>query len=63
MVIEDNLDVIKTADWVADLGSESGKSSDLIIAKGKPEEVAEVKDSYTGEFLKPMLEQGLKDVS
>ncbi|WP_198333921.1 excinuclease ABC subunit UvrA [Psychrobacter namhaensis] len=63
VVIEHNLDVIKTADWVIDLGPEGGKGGGLIIAEGTPEEVAEVKESYTGVFLKPMLEQGLKDVS
>lgn len=63
VVIEHNLDVIKTADWVIDLGPEGGKGGGLIIAEGTPEEVAEVKGSYTGEFLKPMLEEGLKDVS
>jgi len=63
VVIEHNLDVIKTADWVIDLGPEGGKGGGLIIAEGTPEEVAEVKGSYTGEFLKPMLKQGLKDVS
>jgi excinuclease ABC subunit A len=63
VVIEHNLDVIKTADWVIDLGPEGGKGGGLIIAEGTPEQVAEVKGSYTGEFLKPMLEQGLKDVS
>ncbi|PKH69214.1 excinuclease ABC subunit UvrA [Psychrobacter sp. 4Dc] len=63
VVIEHNLDVIKTADWVIDLGPEGGKGGGMIIAEGTPEEVAEVKGSYTGEFLKPMLEQGLKDVS
>ncbi|MGE6389309.1 excinuclease ABC subunit UvrA [Psychrobacter pacificensis] len=63
VVIEHNLDVIKTADWVIDLGPEGGKGGGLIIAEGTPESVAEVKGSYTGEFLKPMLEQGLKDVS
>ncbi len=63
VVIEHNLDVIKTADWVIDLGPEGGKGGGIIIAEGTPEEVAEVKGSYTGEFLKPMLEQGLKDVS
>ncbi|WP_201544729.1 excinuclease ABC subunit UvrA [Psychrobacter immobilis] len=55
VVIEHNLDVIKTADWVIDLGPEGGKGGGLIIAEGTPEEVAEVKGSYTGEFLKPML--------
>ena len=63
VVIEHNLDVIKTADWVIDLGPEGGKGGGMIIAEGTPEEVAEVKGSYTGEFLKPMLEQGMKDVS
>ncbi|WP_201592259.1 excinuclease ABC subunit UvrA [Psychrobacter sp. Pi2-51] len=57
VVIEHNLDVIKTADWVIDLGPEGGKGGGLIIAEGTPEEVAEVKGSYTGEFLKPMLKQ------
>ncbi|MGO1400325.1 MAG: excinuclease ABC subunit UvrA, partial [Moraxellaceae bacterium] len=55
VVIEHNLDVIKTADWVIDLGPEGGKGGGMIIAEGTPEEVAEVKGSYTGEFLKPML--------
>lgn len=63
VVIEHNLDVIKTADWVIDLGPEGGKGGGMIIAEGTPEEVAEVKGSYTGEFLKPMLEEGMKDVS
>lgn len=63
VVIEHNLDVIKTADWVIDLGPEGGKGGGLIIAEGTPEEVAEVKGSYTGEFLKPMLKQGMKEVS
>ncbi len=55
VVIEHNLDVIKTADWVIDLGPEGGKGGGLIIAEGTPEEVAENKNSHTGEFLKPML--------
>ncbi|CAN6961373.1 excinuclease ABC subunit UvrA [Psychrobacter okhotskensis] len=63
VVIEHNLDVIKTADWVIDLGPEGGKGGGLIIAEGTPEEVAEVKGSYTGEFLKPMLQQAMKEVS
>lgn len=63
VVIEHNLDVIKTADWVIDLGPEGGKGGGLIIAEGTPEEVAEVKESYTGVFLKPMLKQAMKDVS
>lgn len=63
VVIEHNLDVIKTADWVIDLGPEGGKGGGMIIAEGTPEEVAEVKGSYTGEFLKPMLKQKMKEVS
>ena len=63
VVIEHNLDVIKTADWVIDLGPEGGKGGGLIIAEGTPEQVAEVTESYTGIFLKPMLEQGMKEVS
>ena len=63
VVIEHNLDVIKTADWVIDLGPEGGKGGGMIIAEGTPEEVAEVKESYTGIFLKPMLKQAMKDVS
>ena len=63
IVIEHNLDVIKTADWVIDLGPEGGKGGGMIIAEGTPEEVAEAKGSYTGEFLKPMLEQTMKEVS
>ncbi|MGO2885314.1 hypothetical protein, partial [Psychrobacter sp. UBA2514] len=57
VVIEHNLDVIKTADWVIDLGPEGGKGGGMIIAEGTPEEVAEVEGSHTGEFLKPMLTQ------
>lgn len=63
IVIEHNLDVIKTADWVIDLGPEGGKGGGMIIAEGTPEEVAEAEGSYTGEFLKPMLEQTMKEVS
>lgn len=55
IVIEHNLDVIKTADWVIDLGPEGGDGGGSIIAAGTPEEVAEVKKSYTGQFLKPLL--------
>ncbi|MBU2967218.1 excinuclease ABC subunit UvrA [Amphritea sp. 2_MG-2023] len=60
VVIEHNLDVIKTADWIIDLGPEGGTRGGLIIATGTPEEVAEVKGSYTGEFLKPMLDKNHK---
>ena len=55
VVIEHNLDVIKTADWLVDLGPEGGDGGGMIIAEGTPETVAEVKLSHTGRFLKPML--------
>ena len=55
MVIERNLDVIKTADWVIDLGPEGGSGGGMIIAEGTPEEVVKVKASHTGKFLKSML--------
>jgi excinuclease ABC subunit A len=56
VVIEHNLDVIKTADWLVDLGPEGGSGGGQIIATGTPEEVAEMTVSHTGRFLKPMLE-------
>ena len=55
VVIEHNLDVIKTADWVIDLGPEGGSGGGQIIATGTPETVAKNKKSFTGQFLKPML--------
>ncbi|GAH11136.1 unnamed protein product, partial [marine sediment metagenome] len=55
VVIEHNLDVIKTADWVIDLGPEGGDGGGKIIASGTPETVAGVDASYTGAYLKPML--------
>ncbi len=55
IVIEHNLDVIKTADWIIDLGPEGGERGGLIIAEGTPEEVAMVESSYTGQFLRRML--------
>ncbi|TNX91757.1 excinuclease ABC subunit UvrA [Acinetobacter radioresistens] len=55
VVIEHNMDVIKTADWVVDLGPEGGSGGGQIIATGTPEEVAEVAISHTGRFLKPLL--------
>jgi len=57
VVIEHNLDVIKTADWLVDLGPEGGSKGGQIIATGTPEEVAANKKSYTGHFLKPLLER------
>ncbi|SEJ87296.1 excinuclease ABC subunit A [Propionispira arboris] len=55
VVIEHNLDVIKTADYVIDLGPEGGDRGGTIVATGTPEEIANVKKSYTGQFLKPLL--------
>lgn len=55
VVIEHNLDVIKTADWVVDLGPEGGSGGGQIIAVGTPEDIVKVKKSYTGQFLKPLL--------
>jgi excinuclease ABC subunit A len=55
IVIEHNLDVIKTADWVIDLGPEGGAGGGTIVATGPPEKVAEVEESYTGQFLKKLL--------
>lgn len=57
VIIEHNLDVIKSADYIIDLGPEGGDNGGRIIAKGTPEEVAEVKDSYTGQFLKDVLKR------
>ena len=55
VVIEHNLDVIKTADWIIDLGPEGGSDGGNIVATGTPEDVAKVKDSYTGQFLQNLL--------
>ena len=55
LVIEHNLDVIKTADWVIDLGPEGGSGGGTVIAEGPPEAIAEHPHSHTGRFLKPML--------
>ena len=58
VVIEHNLDVIKTADWIIDLGPEGGDGGGEIVAAGTPEDIAAVKRSYTGQFLKPVLARG-----
>ena len=55
VVIEHNLDVVKTADWIIDLGPEGGSGGGEVIAVGTPEDVAEIKGSFTGEYLKPIL--------
>ncbi|MBO6179894.1 MAG: excinuclease ABC subunit UvrA [Selenomonadaceae bacterium] len=60
VVIEHNLDVIKTADYIVDLGPEGGDKGGEIVAMGTPEEIVKVKKSYTGKFLKPVLEEGRK---
>ena len=57
IVIEHNLDVIKTADYIIDIGPEGGDKGGTVVAKGTPEEVAKVKESYTGQYIKPMLEK------
>ena len=57
IVIEHNLDVIKTADYIIDLGPEGGDGGGEVIAKGTPEEIIKVKESYTGQFLKPYIEK------
>ena len=55
IVIEHNLDVIKLADYIVDLGPEGGSGGGTVIATGTPEDVAEIKESYTGQFLKKIL--------
>ena len=57
VVIEHNLDVIKTADYIIDMGPEGGDGGGTVIAQGTPEEICEVKQSYTCRFLKPYLEK------
>ncbi|MBQ2114229.1 MAG: ATP-binding cassette domain-containing protein, partial [Selenomonadales bacterium] len=60
VVIEHNLDVIKTADHIIDLGPEGGAGGGMIVASGTPEEIAAEPRSYTGQFLKPILEEGAR---
>ena len=55
LVIEHDLDVVKSADWLIDLGPEGGQAGGEIVATGTPEEVAQVSESYTGHYLKVML--------
>ncbi|HYX81112.1 MAG TPA: excinuclease ABC subunit UvrA, partial [Gemmatimonadales bacterium] len=57
VVIEHNLEVIKTADWIIDLGPEGGDGGGRIVAEGAPEDVAKVKESYTGQYLKELLKR------
>jgi len=60
VVIEHNLDVIKQADYIIDLGPEGGDAGGEIVAYGTPEEVAECSKSYTGHYLKYILDRGLR---
>ncbi len=55
LVIEHNLDVIKSADWIVDLGPEGGSGGGLVVAEGSPEQVAKVPESHTGRYLAPLL--------
>ncbi len=55
IVIEHNLDVIKCADWIIDLGPEGGDAGGRIVAEGSPEDIAKIKQSYTGQFLKKIV--------
>ena len=57
VVIEHNLDLIKTADYIIDLGPEGGDKGGYIVATGTPEQVAQVENSYTGQYLKKLLEK------
>ena len=63
VVIEHNLDVIKTADYIVDMGPDGGVKGGNIIAEGKPEEIANVKNSYTGQYLKPLLNGKIKKIA
>ena len=60
VVIEHNLDVIKTADHIIDLGPEGGSGGGRIVAEGRPEDIVKVKDSYTGKYLLPLLEENFE---
>ena len=55
LVIEHNLDVVKTADWIIDLGPEGGDGGGTVVVAGSPETVADTPESYTGRFLAPLL--------
>ena len=60
VVIEHNLEVIKTADWIVDLGPEGGDGGGEIVASGTPEDVVKNARSYTGHYLKPLLKNAVK---
>ena len=55
LIIEHNLDVIKAADWIVDMGPEGGSGGGTVVAQGTPEDVAQVEASYTGQFLAEIL--------
>ena len=57
LVIEHNMDVIKSADYIIDLGPEGGKGGGRVVAAGTPEEIIKVKKSYTGQFLKKFMDR------
>ncbi len=55
LVIEHNLDVVKTADWIIDMGPSGGSRGGMVVAEGTPEQIAQTDESATGQFLKPLL--------
>lgn len=57
LVIEHNLDVVKCADWLIDMGPEGGDGGGCVVAVGTPEKISQVEESYTGQYLKPLLER------
>ena len=57
-MIEHNLDVIKTADYIVDLGPEGGEDGGTVVATGTPEQVAQIESSHTGRYLRPVLAEG-----
>ena len=63
VVIEHNLDVIKTADYVVDMGPDGGVKGGNIIAEGNPEQIVNVKTSYTGQFLRPLLNGKIRKIA
>jgi excinuclease ABC subunit A len=63
VVIEHNLDVIKTVDWILDLGPEGGVKGGEVVAEGTPEQVVQEPRSFTGQYLRPLLEKGRERVA
>jgi len=62
VIIEHNLDVIKSADWIIDLGPEGGDAGGEVVAEGTPEQVAAMPHSYTGQWLRPVLQDAEKSI-